>query len=159
MDKRLSGCPTESVSSRLISEWTEKFLYPSMVHSTMKAYELVSRVDGTGTIADYSNDKKQKAATNLLREEFKNRISPSMLLCVSPKLLALSVDSVLHRSCFRCVMYRVPLVLVYLWLFFAFFAMACVRHNGFTLRERSRDVELDVWTNPILFLITMNALS
>ena len=44
-----------------------------MVHSTMKAYELVSRLDRMGTIADYSNDKKQKAATNLLREEFKNQ--------------------------------------------------------------------------------------
>ena len=56
-------------------------------------------------------------------------------------------------------MYLVPLVLVYLWLFFVFCAMACVRRNDFILREKNKVVELDAWMKPILFLITMNALS
>ena len=40
-----------------------------MAHSTMEAYEIVCRLDPTGRIADYPNDKKQKAATTLLRDE------------------------------------------------------------------------------------------
>ena len=51
------------------SDSTEKILHPSMAHSTMEAYEIVCRLDRTGRIADYPNDKKQKAATTLLRDE------------------------------------------------------------------------------------------
>ena len=48
---------------------TENISHPSMARSTMEAYEIVSRLDRTGRIADYPNDKKQKAATTFLRDE------------------------------------------------------------------------------------------
>ena len=44
-----------------------------MAKSTMEAFEFVCRLDHAGKIADSPNDKKQKSATILLRDEIPKR--------------------------------------------------------------------------------------
>ena len=57
----------------LRSEWKEKFLKPSMAHSTMEAPAIVRRLDHYGKLDESPQDKKQKAATALLRDEFQKQ--------------------------------------------------------------------------------------
>ena len=57
----------------LSPEWKEKFLHTSMACSTVEASEFVCRLDHAGKIADSPYDKKQKAATILLRDEIPER--------------------------------------------------------------------------------------
>ena len=52
----------------LTPEWEEKFLQTSMPCCTMEASEYTSHSDHAGRIADSPSDKKQKAATTLLRD-------------------------------------------------------------------------------------------
>ena len=49
------------------------FLKTSMAHSTMEACEYVRHLDHAGKIADSPSNKKQKAATTLLRDEIQKR--------------------------------------------------------------------------------------
>ena len=57
----------------LTSEWDEKFLKTSMAYSTMEAYDYVYHMDHAGRFADSPSDKKQKAATALLRDTIQKR--------------------------------------------------------------------------------------
>ena len=130
-----------------------------MAHGTMDAYKFVCRPDHTGKIADSPKDKKQKAATILVRDEIRCRTLPNLLLHVSPESLDQSEDSLLHRFCPRCVMRHGLLAPGWLLVFSASSAMVFVRRNDFMLRERNKDVELDARMNPILFQTTTNASS
>ena len=53
----------------LSSEWKEKFLNLSMAHSTMEAFDIVRRLDDDGKLDESPQDKKQTAATALLRDK------------------------------------------------------------------------------------------
>ena len=44
-----------------------------MAHSTVEACEFVRRLDSTGNFDDTLHDTKQKAATDLLRDEFQQQ--------------------------------------------------------------------------------------
>ena len=44
-----------------------------MAHNTVEAYEVACRLDHTGKIDDSPHDKKQKAATALLRDELQKQ--------------------------------------------------------------------------------------
>ena len=57
----------------LSSEWKEKFLNPSMAHSTMEALAIVRGLDHDGKLDESPQDKKQKAATALLRDELQKQ--------------------------------------------------------------------------------------
>ena len=54
-------------------EWEEKFLKTPMAHSTMEAYEYARHLGHACRIADSPSDKKQKAATVLLRDAIQKR--------------------------------------------------------------------------------------
>ena len=53
----------------LSSIWDKEFLAPSMGRSTADAFNIVCRLDHNGKLDDSSQDKKQKAATSLLRDK------------------------------------------------------------------------------------------
>ena len=52
------------------STWEKEFLAPSMARSTADAINLVCCLDHNGKLDDSPQEKKQKAATTLLRDEF-----------------------------------------------------------------------------------------
>ena len=52
----------------LSSDWEEKFLISSMAHCTAEAFNSVRCFDHSGRLDDSPQDKKQKAATALLRD-------------------------------------------------------------------------------------------
>ena len=113
----------------ITSEWKEKYLNPSMEHTTMEETEIVCRLDHTGRIAD-----KQESATALLRDEIQMQDFAKPVASRVSRVLGQSVAFTLHRLFLGCVVRRVPLVLDSLLFFCASSAMVCVRHN---------DVELD----------------
>ena len=53
----------------LSSDWEETFLVPSMACSTVEAFDIVHRLDHSGKLDKSRQDKKQKAATALLRDK------------------------------------------------------------------------------------------
>ena len=53
----------------LSSDWEEKFLIPSMARSTNGGFDIVRRLDHSGKIDGSLQDKKQKTATAMLRDE------------------------------------------------------------------------------------------
>ena len=65
-------CDRSSICA-LSPSWKEKFLHTSRACSTVEASEFVCRLDHAGKIADSPYDKKQKAATILLRDEIPER--------------------------------------------------------------------------------------
>ena len=65
-------CDRSSICA-LSPSWKEKFVHSSMACSTVEASEFVCRLDHAGKIADSPYDKKQKAATFLLRDEIQKR--------------------------------------------------------------------------------------
>ena len=68
---------TVSPLSPLHPNGKERFLKTSMAHSTLEAYEYGRHLDHAGRIADSPNDKTQKAARALLRDEIpKGDFSP-----------------------------------------------------------------------------------
>ena len=82
------------------------------------------------------------------------------LLHVSPEPSEMLVDSSLHRFFYlTCVMRHERLAPGWPLVYCTFFAMVCVWHNDFILRVRNKDVELDVWMNPVLSHTTTTALS
>ena len=54
----------------LNSNWEKEFSAPSMAHSTADAFNMVCCLDRNGKLDEVPQDKKQKAATTLLRDEF-----------------------------------------------------------------------------------------
>ena len=68
-DREYDGAPIFS----LISEWKVKILKTSMAMSTMETLEHVCHMDHAGKIADSPGDKKQKAASTLLRDTIQRR--------------------------------------------------------------------------------------
>ena len=54
-------------------EWEEQFLKTSMAYRTTEAYEHVRQMDSADRIADSPSEKKQKAATTLLRDAIQIR--------------------------------------------------------------------------------------
>ena len=57
----------------LSSIWHNEFLAPSMARSTAEAFNVVCCLDRNGKLDDSPQDKKQKAATTLLRDESKRQ--------------------------------------------------------------------------------------
>ena len=95
-------------AARLCSqlEWKEKFLNPSMAHNTVEAYEIVCRLDHNVKLDESPQDKKQKAATALLRDESQKQdfakpvsLRASKILCpVSRFRIAQSMPQMNHAS-------------------------------------------------------------
>ena len=54
----------------LSSIWEKEFLAPSMARSAVEAFNMVCCLDRNGKLDDSAQDKKQKAATTLLRDGF-----------------------------------------------------------------------------------------
>ena len=52
----------------LTAKWDKKFLKTSMAHNTVEACEYVCHLDCVGKIAASPSNKKQKAATTVLRD-------------------------------------------------------------------------------------------
>ena len=89
----------------LSSDWEKNFLAPSMARSTADAFTIVCCMDRSGKLDDSPQDKKQKAATALLRDkwyeqDFAGPISSRASRILGPISRFLqSVDSTSHETC------------------------------------------------------------
>ena len=132
-----------SLRSALI--WDKEFLAPSMVRSTAEAFNEVCCLDRNRKLDDSPQDKKQKAATTLLRGELHRQDFAGPISLRASKVLG-------PISCFRVVQTLLHMKLVSRasrplglpLLSCASFTTGYVRHKDFTLKERNKRVELDV---------------
>ena len=82
------------------SEWEEKFLCPSMAHNTVKALDIVRRLDHDGKVDESPQGKKQKAATALLRDELQKQDFAKPVSSRASRILGPVSPFALHRFCF-----------------------------------------------------------
>ena len=71
----------------LSPEWNKKIFKTLMAHRTMEAHACVRHLDHAGKIADSPSDKKQKAATALLRDAIQMRDFSLPIATRSSKIL------------------------------------------------------------------------
>ena len=92
------GCDFAPILA-LSSNWEKEFLAPSMARSTAAAFNIVRRLDRKSKLDEFPQDRKQKAATTLLRDEFLGRTLLDGFLYVPSGFLDRSVVIELQTFC------------------------------------------------------------
>ena len=133
--------------SALICE--KYFLAPSMARSTLDAFNVVRGLDRSGKPNDSPQDKKQKAATALLRDELlmHDFVGPFSLRATRIFWTHQSLSRVAEilprmKTCVACLSSWGLLLVFYAW------SLYCPKISQ--LRERNKRADLDARTNPIL---------
>ena len=131
----------------LSSDCEKYFLAPSMARSTLEAFNIVRGLDRSGKPNDSPQDKKQKAATALLRDELlmHDFVGPFSLRAtrIFGPISRFRVAEILPRMKLASRASRLGLTV-------GFLRMVSVLSKDFTLRERNKRADLDARTNPIL---------
>ena len=136
----------------LSSVWEKEFLAPSMARSTAGAFNMVCCLDRSGKLDDSPQDKKQKTATTLLRDELCGQDFARPISLRASKVLGpisrFRVVEILRAS-------RPVLTVDFLRIFCN---GLCTARRFHTEGDNKR-VELDVRMNPTLSLITTSVLA
>ena len=134
----------------LSSDWEKKFLAPPITRGTAEAFNIVCCLDRSGMLDDSPQNKKQKAATALLRDKLYEQDFAGPISSHESKILG-------PISRFRIVEILPHMKLVsraarsgLTVCFYVSFAMGCARHKDFALKEKNSYVELDARMHPTL---------
>ena len=130
------------------SIWEKDFLAPSMSRSTAEAFNTVCCLDRNGKLDDVLQDKKQKGATSLLRDElhkqdFAGPISSRASRVLGP-ISRYRVADILPRIKFASRASRLGLTVGCLRILCN---VPCTAQD-FKLKVKNKRVELDVRMNP-----------
>ena len=112
-----------------------------MAYNTMEASDYRSHVDHASRIADSPCDKKQKAATSLLRDTIQKRDFATLIAARASRILRPMAQ--IGPTICNAV---------------AFYVLACARQSGSSLTMKSKTPELDALTSWIFSRTSTSAL-